>query len=418
MSKRIVFAIWGSLGDLHPYLAIARELKARGHQCVIATHNLHRPRVEAAGLEFAPMGPHLEADPNLMKKAMHLRNGPRFLIRDLVVPYTRPAYEETMSAIAGADLLVTHPITFGAQIAAEKSEIRWASTALAPMGFLSEHEPALRRQFPALARMTTLGPMLDRALLRYGRRVTGGWMRPVQQLRAQLGLPPGANPLFEGQFSPSLTLALFSPLFGKPQPDWPPKTVVTGFPFYDEPNAMSAELRAFLEAGDPPVVFTLGSSASAAPRSFFEQSLKAIARLQCRAALIVGEFAPNSFGHALTAGVAAFPYAPYAALFPRAAVSVHQGGIGTTAEALRSGRPMLVVPFAFDQPDNAGRAVELGVARSVLIQRYNAVRAERELERLLHDPAFAQKAAAVGEKIRAEDGVGAACRELEKLLAQ
>ena len=56
MSKRIVFAIWGSLGDLHPYLAIARELKARGYQCVIATHNLHRPRVEAAGLEFAPMG--------------------------------------------------------------------------------------------------------------------------------------------------------------------------------------------------------------------------------------------------------------------------------------------------------------------------------------------------------------------------
>ena len=161
------------------------------------------------------LGPHLEADPNLMKKAMHLRSGPRFLIRDLVVPYTRAAYEETMSAIAGADLLVTHPITFGAQIAAEKSGIRWASTALAPMGFPSEHEPALRRQFPALARMTTLGPMLDRLLLRYGRRVTGSWMRPVQQLRAQLGLPLGANPLFEGQFSPSLTLALFSPLFGR-----------------------------------------------------------------------------------------------------------------------------------------------------------------------------------------------------------
>ena len=222
--------------------------------------------------------------------------------------------------------------------------IRWVSTALAPMGFLSEHEPALRRQFPALARMTTLGPMLDRLLLRYGRWATGGWMRPVQQLRAQLGLPPGANPLFEGQFSPSLTLALFSPLFGKPQPDWPPKTVVTGFPFYDEPNAMSAELRDFLEAGEPPVVFTLGSSASAAPRSFFEQSLEAIARLQCRAALIVGEFAPNSFGHALPPGVAAFAYAPYAALFPRAAVSVHQGGIGTTAEALRSGRPMRRCP--------------------------------------------------------------------------
>ena len=418
MAKRIVFAVWGSLGDLHPYLAIACELRARGHQCIIATHHLARPRVEAAELEFAPMGPHLDPDPEAMKKAMHLRRGPRYLLRDLVIPYSALAFDETMRAISGADLLVTHPIAYGAQVAAEKSGIRWASTTLAPMGFMSAHEPSLRRQSPTLARMTTFGPMLDQALLRYGRWATASWIRPIQELRRKIGLPLGASPIFEGQFSPLLTLALFSPLFGQPQPDWPPNTVITGFPFYREPAALDAELLRFLDDGESPVVFTLGSSASVAPGEFFGESLQAIRRLSCRAVLIVGEFAPKALPQPLPPNVAVFSYAPYSKLFPRAAVNVHQGGVGTTAEALRSGHPMLVVPFAFDQPDNAARAVELGVARSLPIKSYTAKRATQELEQLLHDAACTKNAATVGERIRAEDGVSAACRELEKLLAK
>jgi hypothetical protein len=96
------------------------------------------------------------------------------------------------------------------------------------------------------------------------------------QLRAQLGLPPRASPIFEGQFSPALVLALFSPIFGPPQPDWPPNTVITGFPFYREAAALPPELRDFFAAGPPPVVFTLGSSASATPGTFFEQSRRCL----------------------------------------------------------------------------------------------------------------------------------------------
>jgi UDP:flavonoid glycosyltransferase YjiC (YdhE family) len=416
VAKRIVLAVWGSLGDVYPYLAIACELQSRGHHCVIATHYLARPRVEAAGLEFAPMGPHLAPDPEAMKKAMHLRRGPRYLLRDVVLPYTPLSFEETMRAIAGADLLITHPIAYGAQIAAEKSGIRWASTTLAPMGFMSVHDSSLHRQSPALARLKTVGPLLDRVVLRYARWATANWVRPARQLRAQLGLPLRASPIFEGQFSPTLTLALFSSLFGQPQADWPPNTVITGFPFYRESAGHPPELCDFLDAGPPPVIFTLGSSASAVPGSFFEQSLGAIRRMGGRAILIVGEFAPNVLPHPLPPNVAVFPYAQYSELFPHAAVNVHQGGIGTTAEALRAGRPMLVVPFAFDQPDNAARAVQLGVARSLSINRYTASGAARELEQLLHDASYAGNAAAVGARIRAEDGVGAACREVEKLL--
>jgi rhamnosyltransferase subunit B len=418
MAKRIVFAAWGSLGDLYPYLAIARGMQSLGHQCVIATHNLARVRVEAAGLEFAPMGPHLDPDPEVMEKAMQLRSGPRYLLRELVFPYTRLAFDETMAAIKHADLLVTHPITYGAQIAAEKSGVRWASTTLAPMGFMSAHDSTLHRQSPLLARLNTLGPLLDRALLHYARWATAGWFRPVRELRVQLGLPTRESPIFEGQFSPTLTLALFSPVLGRPQLDWPPNTVIAGFPFYRESATLQPELRNFLGAGPPPLVFTLGSSASAAPGAFFEQSLRAIRSLGCRAVLIVGEFAPNMLPHPLPPDVAVFPYAPYSELFPRAAVNVHQGGIGTTAEALRAGRPMLVVPFAFDQPDNAARVVDVGVARSLRIKRYNALTAAHELNKLLHDDSYVRNAVVVGRRISMEDGVGVACCELAALLAK
>jgi rhamnosyltransferase subunit B len=275
----------------------------------------------------------------------------------------------------------------------------------------------MRTQSPLLGNLEFMGPWLDRSLTKIARYSTNRWVGAITRLRRDLGLPRGGNPIFEGQFSPQLTLALFSPLFGKPQPDWPPNTVVTGFPFYDEPATMDDKLRNFLTDGDPPVVFTLGSSASAAPRKFFEESLRAVARLGCRAALVVGDFAPNPFNDGLPPGVAAFAYAPYAQLFAHGAVNVHHGGIGTTAEVLRAGRPMLVVPFSFDQPDNAARAKKLGVARSLMITQYNAARASRELEALLRDPAYAKKAAEGGRQIQMENGVSKACDELEKLLA-
>ncbi len=415
MSKRIVFAVWGSLGDLYPYLAVAHALQAHGHRPLIATTNFHRERVEAAQVEFAPLGPHLDADTALMKNSMHLRRGPRFLLGDIVIPYTPQSFAETMAAIEGADLLVTHPIVFGAHLAAQKSGIPWASTALAPMGFFSVHDRSPRRQSPALAKLNA-GPWLDRWLMRYATRETNRWAAPIHAMRRELGISLNSNPILEGQFSPQLTVAMFSPLFGEPQPDWPSNTVVTGFSFYDHATTMDERLRRLLSDGEPPVVFTLGSAASMTPRAFFDESLKAIAQLRCRAVLIVGLYGPNQFSNGLPANVVAFPYAPYEELFPRAAVNVQHGGIGTTAQALRSGRPTLVVPFAFDQPDNASRVEAIGAGRTIFINRYKSRRVVQELDALLHDPAYAERAKAVGEHVRAEHGAERACDELLKLL--
>jgi UDP:flavonoid glycosyltransferase YjiC (YdhE family) len=251
-----------------------------------------------------------------------------------------------------------------------------------------------------------------------GRREALKWTQPVLELRRELELGPAANPLFEGAHSPGLVLALFSECLGEPQPDWPARTVVTGFPFYDrhhEHPELSPEVEAFLSEGPAPVVFTLGSSAVATAGSFYRDSLEAARRIGARTLLLTGSH-PQGLPERLPPGVMPVAYAPHSEVFPRAAAIVHQGGVGTTAQALRSGRPMLIVPFAHDQFDNAARVKRSGAAEVLCRGRYNARRAASSLQRLLELPSYAQAAAKLGERVRSEDGAGATADAMEEFL--
>ena len=148
--------------------------------------------------------------------------------------------------------------------------------------------------------------------------------------------------------------------------------------------------------------------------NFYRDSVAAVRRLGCRAVFLAGA---NSVDGPLPPGTAVFAYAPYSKILPRAACVVHQGGIGTCGQTLAAGRPMLVTPFAFDQPDNAARLQRLGVARTIRRSRYNATSAAAELERLLGDERYAKRAAEVGRLVAEEDAVLVACDAVDELLA-
>jgi UDP:flavonoid glycosyltransferase YjiC (YdhE family) len=419
--RRIVLATFGSFGDLHPYLAIARALQARGHVPVLATSNYYRAKIEALGLAFhavRPDAPDLDADPGLARRAMEPRRGTEVVVRELVLPFVRQSYEDLTEAARGADLLVSHPLTFAVRSVAEKQGIPWASSLLAPMSFISAYDPPVPPARAWLEWLRPLGPGFHRLFFRLIRRLLRSWTRPLDELRAELGLPPVADPLFEGQHAPGLVLALFSHVLGRPQPDWPPQVRVTGFPFFDQDGAAppAEGLTRFLAAGPPPVAFTLGTSAVLDAGTFYAESIRAVQRLGRRAVLLVGTRPGNLPPGPLPEGVFACAYAPFSELFPRCAAIVHQGGVGTTAQALRAGVPMLVVPFAHDQPDNAARVRRLGVARVVGRTSYRAGRVAAELRRLLEAPRYAERAAAAGKEVRAEDGATAAAEALEGLL--
>lgn len=417
MGKRIVVACWGSHGDLFPYIGLGLALKARGHSVTIATPELYRTNVEQEGLGFAPAGPSVDSrDPALFARAMDPLKGSEFIIRELLLPRLREHYAELERAAAGADWLVSHPITYAAPLLAERRGLPWVSTVLAPMLFFSVHDLPVFPTAVWLTRQRWLAGPAARPLVGLSRLVTRSWMAPVHALRAELGLPRTGHPLFEGQFSPHGTLALFSRTLASPRRDWPPHVAITGSVFYNGPEPLAPELEEFLAAGEPPVVFTLGTSAVGAAGRFYTESAAAVAKLGMRAVLLTGGFAQNRPEGALPPGVLLVDRAPHQLLFPRASAVVHQAGAGTLGQALLCGRPMLAVPHGHDQFDNAFRATELGVARTLLPVRYSRERVARDLEALLAEPHYRERAAAVATVVRSEGGAAGAAAALEHLL--
>lgn len=415
MGARIVLACWGSHGDLFPSIGLALALRARGHAPAIATSPHYREEVEREGLAFHAIRPDVDpTDAALVERVLDPWRGPRTLVAELLVPHLRDALEDSRAALAGADLLVSHPLAFAATIAAEQRGVPWIGTVLSPMSLFSIHDfPALPLTPWSADLVEALGPLAGRALMAAARAVTRPWTRPVERLRRSLGLRAIGHPLIDGPFSPVGTLALFPRALASPQPDWPANTWLAGFVPYNPPQALTDEARAFLEGSEAPIVFTLGSSAVHAQGRFYEESVAAARALGRRALLLAG---PRAGALPREPGILAIPYAPHADVFPRAAALVLSGGIGTIGQAIRAGKPALAVPFAYDQMDNARRVNRMGIARVCPIGRYAAASAAQHLNALLDGPSYLQAAASAGLQARAEHGTQAACDRIENVL--
>jgi UDP:flavonoid glycosyltransferase YjiC (YdhE family) len=408
-------------------LGLAAALRARGHAPVLALPPYYRAVCEGMGFAFVALEP--DADPEkdaaMVRRVMDPRRGAEVIFREVLMPVLAQQYATLRELASSADLLISHPGVPAAPIAVAKTGVRWMSTVLAPLSFLSAHEPVIPPVAPWLRHLGY------HRLARFADWMAGGarlvadkWVTPVYELRASLGLPRGAHPVFEGSHAPAGVLAMFSRVLAAPQPDWPPQVTITGQVRYDAAHgtALTPVLEAFLAAGAPPLVFTLGSSAVEIAGTFYDESLGAARRLGRRAVLLAGRRRTASIAaRAANEGasdVMVMESAPHSLLFPRAAAVVHQCGIGTVGTALHAGVPMLAVPFANDQPDNAWRLERLGVARTLYPTRYTARRAARELDALLDTRAYADAAARVAETVRDEDGARMACDVIERVLEE
>jgi MGT family glycosyltransferase len=407
---RIILNTFGSFGDIHPYMAIAMELQRRGHTPVVATMEIYREKIEGAGLEFAPVRPDFpqprEQDPELIEKIMEPMTGPRFLTEEVIFPAVRDSYADLLKAVDGADLLVTHPAAPAGPLLGRKIGMPWISTVLAPLSFYSAYDPPVPPFWQWTRHLSVLGPGVMGFLMRLTQSTYKA--KAVTDFRAELGLADTGNPMFEGQHSPRLVLALFSKVFAQPQPDWPKQSEITGFCFYDgnRETQMSPELIRFLDNGEPPIIFTLGSSAVWVARDFFQESIEAAGRLSRRAVLLIGD--ERNLPGSLPEGIIAVDYVPYQSILPRACAVVHHGGVGTTSQGLRAGVPTLIVPFAFDQPDNAEHARKMGTSRTLYRNNYRAPRVANELRQLLTQPSYARRALEVRQRLQQEDGPGRA----------
>ncbi len=411
----------GSLGDLHPFIAVGAALRERGVHAVIACAADYRSKVEAAGLAFHSLRPGFEElqrdlGMDLEQLARGIIEHNEFLFRKLILPYLRVSYEDMMQATADADLVLPSSLAFGARLAAETRGIPWLAVVLQPMMFLSSYDPPVIPKAEWLsALLRALGPAPTRAAIWVLKKAVNAMFRPLHALRADVELAPTAlDPLFDGQFAPAGAIGLYSRLLGDVRADYPRATSIVGFAGFDSEDGLAVgidpKLDAFLRAGTPPVVFTLGSLIVNCPGSFYRESLNAARALGRRAVLLVGERALAHYENFVSRDVFVCAYAPHSVVFARAAAIVHHGGIGTLAQALRSGRPQLIVPHFADQFDNAARAARLEVAKIVPQRRYTSASARRALGGLLEGGRHLARSQAVGDSLAAEDGAAEAAR--------
>jgi rhamnosyltransferase subunit B len=422
---RIVLSNIGTYGDTNPLIALALELKRRGHTPVMAVPEVYRAKIAPLGLEFHAIRPNIDPTNNVLVEMVYdIKHGTEHGLRDFLFPALRQTYDDLMDAAmkpARADLLLLGELNYAGPLVAEVTGIPWASYVLAPLSFFSAFDPPVLPPYPRLAKADKKVPGFGRVIKRVARLASRKWPEPIYALRQELGLPRGENPLFDAKHSPYLVLALFSRVLGAEQKDWPPNTIIAGFAYYDADagNAkLPPNLEQFVASGEPPIVFTLGSAAVLAAGDFYEVSAEAAIELEKRAVLLIGTDKRNEPKQKLPDSICVAQYAPYSALFSRASLVVHQGGVGTVAQCLRAGRPMLIMPYSHDQPDNARRMKRLGVARVIQKSSYTPGDVTEKLRKMLNDPELAEKALAVLDQLRGEDGVKTACDALEGLYAK
>ena len=418
--KITIFAA-GSQGDIQPCVSLGKGLQREGYRVTLAAPEDFAGYVQKHDVGFYP----LRGD---VQKIMASDTGRKFMetgganpiksiraIRTMIAPVMMRMVEDAYTACRDADALICLGVfsPFGQSIAEALNipNINLEPTPLLPTRVFPAPSWPIQRNLGGLHNYLSGIAMLQ---------VIWQWYSPfVRDFRQRLGLPACSAGRFYQALRSTPMLGAYSPSIIPHPADWPANIHVTGAFFLDQQVDWqpSPELKAFLEAGSPPVYVGFGSMAGRNPEKLAKLILDAMAKSGQRGLLLTG------WG-GLRAGlvpdnVFVLDSAPHRWLFPRMAAVVHHGGAGTTAEGLRAGVPSVIVPFAFDQFFWGARIKELGLGPDPIPQK--ELTADRLAEAIRisgTDAGMRQRANSCGAAIRAENGIGSAVEIIKQYFGE
>jgi rhamnosyltransferase subunit B len=410
-----ILSAFGSLGDVHPMLAIGRRLLGRGYRVTVLLAEPYvemaqqmglQPHVLIAAEEFQQM----IQDPDLWRPI----EGVRLLMRRAA--QRLDAHYEQLEALVvdESTVLVAHPLDFAARIFRDRHpHVPLASVHLAP---------ATLRVPKAPPRLMAQGwiPRWPSKWMELVYRVADRWLvdrhltPAINTLRGKLQMASVDRPLHRWWLSPDLVLGLFPEWFSPPLKYLPKTMRLVGFPLADGSNPQQSLDRSLMEAVKPkPLVFTAGSE-NAQARAFFAAACQACRELQLPGLLLTGR--SDQLPESLPESVRHMTYAPFSRLLPGCRAIIHHGGIGTTSQGLAAGIPQLILPMAFDQFDNAHRATKLGCARWWPMRKLSPRRLTDSIGQLLETPFCADAARWIANRFAiGDDAAGLAADQIDAL---
>lgn len=404
----------GSVGDVYPCLGIGAALRARGHEVAIIANPYYRKTVEEVGLDFLPIGA-IEHQQKLISHpdTWDPRVGWRVWIRLAARLPMRQMYQSIAdNYVPGKTVVATSWGGFGARIAQDRLGVPTATLHLEPDKFRSVYQTAIMP--PPVLMWDCLPKFVKRLQYRMVDRTFDRVVAPrINELRAEFGLSPVRRVFTEWTQSPQRVIGLFPDWWWPPQPDWPPQSALTGFPLWDRADQLdTTESDAFLNAGDPPIVFSPGAINLQAGR-FFKAAVDACRQLGRRGMLLTKH--PELLVKPLPDGVRHFSYVRYTSLLPRSAAMVHHGGIGTVAQCLAAGIPQVVTPLMHFHRETAVRLKRLGVAVSIRPKAVSGRLLVRALEQMLNSRQVVDSCRQAAARFEGVDPIARTCDLLEEL---
>lgn len=416
---RVAIMAPGSRGDIQPYLALGVGLSRAGHAVRVVTNVDHAELVKSYGLELWSVDINVKAAMQSDKVSASLESGSHVAsfrqLAEIARPAARLQAEVGLEACRGVDAIVTGLTgALTAEGVAARLDLPLVQAFNVPLTPTSA--------FPGvLAPGLSWGPRSRRLSHELTRQGVWMLMRSTgNAARMEVLGRPSAPRLLPARFAglaPGPVLYGYSPEVLPRGPEWGDDIEVTGYWLADEPEGWTPPpgLEAFLADGPRPVCIGFGSMSQRAPEATTRLVLDAVARSGQRAVLLSGWGGLTAAERPRT--VFQGDAIPHSWLYPRMAAVVHHGGAGTTAAGLRAGVPSIVVPFHGDQPFWAKRVHDLGAGPApVPRSRLSAERLAEAIKRAASDEAMAARAAALGARIRAEDGVGRAVAAIERIV--
>ena len=409
---KIVLVPVGSDGDVYTYVGVGVALRGRGHNVSVVSNPHFHPFIEGAGLRCVPFGTTEQYDAVIQHPDLwHPTRGLGVITATLEQTALELYRVLEAECRTGDTTLVGSGLAFPARVAHETLGVPFVTMHLQPSSLMSVHDmPVLH---PWLTRVNALPTSAKRVLLSILDRAADRILTPAANaLTVELGLPRVRHITSEWWHSPQRVIGRFPEWYAPRQPDWPTRTVLTGFPRYDDPGVATtvADAKRFLDEGPPPVVFAPGSGNRDAA-AFFAAAADASQRRASRAVLLT-RYREQIPEH-LPDGVRHFDYVPIGQLLGRSAALVHHGGIGTAAQGLAAAVPQVVMPMAFDQHDNARRLVGFGTGRTLRPRAFRGAAVASALDELLDSPRTRERCQRLARRLASDPPIERTCELIE-----
>jgi rhamnosyltransferase subunit B len=408
----------GTSGDIFPFLKLAVDLVERGNRVTFLGPESYQEYILEKGVFFHSIYTseefnRLTSNPDLWHRHKGLRIvleaiSSRFELISDFVKYL--PMDETL-------IFVCHPLALpsASLVRADRNNIFIVGGYLAPSNIRSSRNPmmlgSLRipRRVPLFLRHW-FWQLVDRYFI-------DPYIIPeLNKIRKEKELSPALHFIEYMQSVPDLTVTFFPCWFTQTKPDWPHPICRLNFPLYDpnSANRVSTELHSFLALGEPPIIFTLGTANRHAAK-FFQIAVYASSLLGKRAVLLTKY--PELIPISLPNSVIWQEYVPLNELLPKAAILVHHGGIGTTAEALRAGIPQLIIPLAFDQFDNAACVEMLGAGLSLSCTSLQTNKLVEKLKKLFSSKEINAQCKLITSRFSKGNDIDIFCNAIEELMS-